>query len=223
MNTKLTSTLAAALMMGVFAGGAQAAICTATSSITDPDATLTHATDCGEGVVNTNNDSASLLTSIGGVLAGEWFELDKDESTGSATTGPLLSTGVEGTGASSSGYWAFDDLPDYNKYVIVIKDGKVPDGSTDPNISWFWFLVDTAAGCYAPTGSPYGSQDYCGTWTMYGNNGTIKDISHMTLYGQKGGDTPGNGQIPEPSMLGLLGVGLLGQAWLLRRRRQQQK
>mgnify|MGYP000597806119 CR=1 FL=1 len=37
------------------------------------------------------------------------------------------------------------------------------------------------------------------------------------------GGNPGDGQIPEPGMLGLLGAGLMAQAWVLRRRRQQRR
>lgn len=37
------------------------------------------------------------------------------------------------------------------------------------------------------------------------------------------GGTPGTGTVPEPGMVSLLGIGLLGQAWLLRQRRRRQQ
>jgi hypothetical protein len=64
------------------------------------------------------------------------------------------------------------------------------------------------------------------TMTIVNNGSQIAELSGLSIFARAGeapgnGDTPGNGQIPEPGMLGLLGVGLLGQAWLLRRRQQQ--
>jgi hypothetical protein len=37
------------------------------------------------------------------------------------------------------------------------------------------------------------------------------------------GGTPGTGTVPEPGMVSLLGIGLLGQVWLLRQRRRRQQ
>ena len=192
---KLLAAVISVLALGFAASNASAATCTATSPLTDPDATLTDSGPCGPGLLNDANDSeADVQTVTGDPL---WTLVGAV-----GNSGLLTFTGTTG------GDW-FSDVsgaPDTD-YLIVIKDGAAPGGAGD-SISWVWFDVDTSVGCANPL------FDFCGTWTMYGDGGKIKDISHMSLYSQEGADQ----LVPEPSTLMLLGVAIVGLAAVRRRR-----
>ena len=128
---KVFTKLASAAALCALLGSAQAAICTATSFYTNPDATVTNATSCGVGIVNDQNDDDVDLNSlmVGGLTT--WASIakvnaDKPES----GTAGLFTTGTSPAG--SSGSWAFDDLPAYDTYTLVIKDGGSPGGNA-PN------------------------------------------------------------------------------------------
>jgi hypothetical protein len=202
----------ATIALLAWGSSATAATCTAVSAGTNPDATLTHSVACGEGTSGQgmDNDTAALVQAAENVAGWNlaWTSIDKDEAAGSGGTGALLSTGTNPAG--TSGTWGIDTNGlTYNAYLIVIKDGN----STDP--AWFWFIIDTAnSTCTA--GQFGGAAEFCGTWTMYGENGTLKNISHLTLYGANtttgSGSTGGStGNVPTSgSTLTLLGLGLLG-------------
>ncbi len=105
----------------------------------------------------------------------------------------------------------------------MLKDGgtgdEVPNPSPPPpslgQIQWVWFILDMSANsCVGFTGLvtptiPSGA-DLCGTWSMWGGasgNLSLREISHMSLYGRE--RTPPQ-ETPEPGTLFLLGSALLG-------------
>jgi hypothetical protein len=209
-RTKLFAALGICALMFA-AGSAKAATCTATSALTNPDATLTNSSPCGVGLLNDNNDDAADLTALG-ILGATWSSIDFHDGTGGG--GGLLFTGAGGT----SGSWAFDAVAPYTHYTIVLKDGGAPSGSGD-KIFWAWFVVTTAAGC-DPLSS-FDTNTYCGLWSMYGDGGNTHQLSHMSLYGATipSGTTPGTAT-PEPgtATIALLGLSLVGAGFIARRR-----
>jgi len=175
-------------------------------------------TDCGPGIGG--NDTGALVTQA--INNGLTFELwDKDEAPNEIAggdgprdpsflyTGPLGNETDNGGITSGSWYWnATNSIAEGNTtFAMVLKDGS---SSNDP-IRWAWFLLDnvntTAGGCVLPAGFTH-----CGTWSMYGNDGTIKDISHISIYGA------GTSTVPNPGSLVLLGSGILGLGYLTRRK-----
>jgi PEP-CTERM motif len=231
-RTKLLAALGFSAML-VAAGSASAETCTATYDGTNPDATLTNSTACGPGTAN--NDTATEV-GIAENAPGynlTWTQLDRDNAGDPKATPPkpadpgnsiLTTMGVLGAnGGDTTGEWGIDATGSiYNTFLVVIKDG-VTDGTTQ----WFWFIIDTQAGCSISSFQTGGSE-FCGTWTMYGtantdgSPGNLKSISHMTLYGATvpSGTTPGNAT-PEPgtATLALLGLGLVGTGFVARRRK----
>lgn len=194
----LCTVAAASLLLG--AGTVQAAPCTVTSSLTDPDASLIHATSCGLGNSNNDNDSG-LIDTATSRPDGTWFFLDKDENEGSGSTGLLYSDAEDG---NSSGVWSIFSDASYDEYLIVVKSGAI----TGSDAKWAWFIIDTSIGCDGGAGAAF-----CGTWSTYNN----KDISHLSLYGANGGGG-GVTNVPEPISLALLGTGIMGMAFIRRRK-----
>jgi len=210
--------------LGLGMSSSFAATCTAATNFTDPDAQLTNSTFCGPGTLN--NDDATEVNIAEIALNLTWSQIDRDEA-GSLGNLSLQSTGVQG--GLTSGTWAIDTngLTSGN-YLIVIKDGATtsPPTTTD----WFWFIVDTSFACTAQSVGFIAGAEYCGSWSMYGVGGTLKNISHMTLYGAAGSSssssssssgTPPGSAIPEPgtTTLALLGIAMIGAGLAGRRRK----
>jgi PEP-CTERM motif len=213
MKVVIRTSLTALALVAV-QGSAQAAICEAKSLLTNPDATLTNSTECGVGILNDQNDSAADINFLEILGFKNWSALDKvDAPATTGVRGNLTTTGTSPAG--SAGSWGFDDLTGYDDYVLVIKDGGAPGGKGD-SIFWSWFVVDTASNCDAA--SAIDDKDYCGLWSMYGDNGNIKNISHLQLYGRLADGGGGGDEIPEPASLALVGLGLFAAAATRRRK-----
>lgn len=192
----------------------QAAVCTVNTAF-DPDPFLADATSCGLGTPS--NDSASAVNSVAPGGFADWTLIDK-EGDDSLPSTALTFEPVGG----SQGNWYIDlaAVP-FSQLLIVLKDGGTGDKVPNPNppppslgeIQWVWFILDMSANsCVGFTGlvTPTipASADLCGTWSMWGNHkGSLKNISHMSLYGR--GGTPPQ-EMPEPGTLLLLGSALLG-------------
>jgi hypothetical protein len=213
-------TICAALGFG--SSASLAATCTAATDYTNPDASLTNSTACGEGTLN--NDTATEVNTAENVLNLTWSFIDKDESGGGTGNLSLQTGGVQG--GATSGTWAIDSAGlSSGNFLIVIKDG----GTTSPptTTDWFWFIVDTSIACAVGDVGYVAGAEYCGSWTMYGTSGDPKAISHMSLYGaassssSSSSGTPPGSATPEPgtATLALLGMGLIGAGFIARRRR----
>jgi hypothetical protein len=211
------------IMLGALCGPAEALTCSATGSWA-PDPSITNATSCGAGTANTNNNADILagLNADTGITFALW---DKDTDALSKTAS-LDSEG--GAGLDSSfmftvttfnggdrvgGQWFWNSTPSEatgnDTFAIVLKDGSVD------HVSWAWFVLDNTTkqvgGCDPTTTFTY---TYCGNWTMYGHDGIQKNLSHMAIYGA---DVVPNG-VPEPSILVLLGIGLVAVGGVARRK-----
>lgn len=202
----------AAVLFWLAPGMSQAAPCTV-SVLNNPDPFLADATSCGLGT-GVNDDAATLGT----LIAGPWTLIDKDDAGVADDPNPIFESAlVYEPETAGRGNW-YVDLAGltFSQFVIVLKDG--PTGPQPPQQpQWAWFLLDLSANsCVGFTGLvtptiPAGA-DLCGTWSMWGindnvNNTTLRDISHMTLYGA--GRRPPT-EVPEPGSLFLLGSALLG-------------
>ncbi len=207
MNTKrLVLAVTAAVATVAFAAGADAAPCTAATAFWDPDPNLVHSTSCGPGI-GANDSEAGVEAAE--PSATDWTLVGSVGDPGLA----LVFEPVNG----KSGTWQIDaDLAPATQYLIVIKDGSIDPLGADTE--WAWFIVDTDLNVDIngdALGNCFAGYEFCGTWSMYGGSGTGLPISHMSLY------IAGAPTVAEPSSLALLGLGLLGGAWVARRRHKR--
>lgn len=187
MNAMTKNVLGAcALALGIvgFAPSLHAAACTVLLSSTNPDGSVTNATDCGLATPTNSSETQTgnaLNAANPGGLGLTWTHIDRDDA-GNQSDGGFSFTGT------SSGSWTISGSS--APYIITLKDGSPLSGD------FLWFLVSGSTG----------------TWQMYGTNGiNPKDVSHMDLFAA-GGD----GKVPEPGILFLLGSALLGLGVLRR-------
>ena len=162
--------------------------------------TLGDATLCTQGV--SANPNGALINSLGGAWTGSW-EME-GELTAGGTDDLFTATLTSGTfGAGDvSGSWAINPLfwTAWGKAVISVHVGE---GGGDPD--WWLFLVEPG--------------DLTGPWSYAINSGSGGGLSNIKLWGSGSS----NQQVianPEPATLMLLGSGLTGLAFHLRRRRR---
>jgi hypothetical protein len=109
-----------------------------------------------------------------------------------------IDTGLVTYGNAQRGLWHIDDsIWDlYSDVMLVVKGGN---GDTIPNHYVGYLLED--------------GQDW-GTYLSPFMNGSVrKNISHISIYLRDSGNT-----VPEPTTLALIGIGLVGLAYMRRRR-----
>ncbi len=234
MKTSLTL-ISAGLMVGLFATGAHAAtLCSAyVSPATHPggiavtDMTFIgagsvapgNADDC-YGIVQANDSGSNVWADTG------WTLFAKDDTPGGETGGTIngISFVLDATpeGGATSGFWTLSwtetGTPGYDLTMDVVGVLKSADRFASYLFEDLTFTADASG---------------TGTFKVsYVNNGSqIPDLSHLSLYyknavnstssGETSSTTSGDTGVPEPGVLGLLGIGLLGQALLLRQRRRR--
>ena len=232
MKRRIVGVLAVgAVMLGLWAGTAAAGPCSVGGNAWNPDPSVSNSGPCGPGDGD-NNDTIEVLN---GTTFTEW---DKDSAVNLTDNDFFI------TGTKKSGFWywdATDSLAAGNDvFAMVLKDGSVKESNGPPPVfiptQWAFFILDnpsgaestwltnpiTAGGCESASGAPAaGAFTHCGTWSMYGSEGTIKDLSHVSLYGADTlEETPlPPTAVPEPGTLLLLGLGLAGTGFVNRMRK----
>ena len=215
INTKwLPVAAVAATLWASGMTGAQAAVCTAVNSYTNPDAQVTDSVACGDGTLSANDSATEVRTAenaSGYNLNWLDFVTKVDSGGGSTTSSGSSSLGTLSfttNAAQTSGTWSLTTSLSLaaNDFLLVLKDGSVDQAAP----RWFWFiLAEPSSSFTCATGVTL-----CGTWSMYGENGNIKQISHISAYYATSRPPQ---EIPEPGPLGLLGLGMVG-LWYARRR-----
>lgn len=168
-----------------------------TAKVTDNTGTVSAASDCEY----LNNPDQNNVASVGNINNAGFFGFSDW----------VLNTGNDQRSVeAASGTWAITaaDFAMYD-YMIVFKDGA------DTNLVAFLLDGPYASGRWS---TPFTTEAF--TFTNNGNgngNGpTQKNVSHYTIVQRENGEGEEN-EVPEPGMLGLLGIGLLGYTAARRR------
>lgn len=184
----------------------------------------TNSNDC-YGVVTSSNESLALINAL--TWGNSWTLLDKTDTGGGLTVGGLNFV-LTADATTPNGDW-----------LLTVTDTNLGSPQNLPVTMDLVFALKAANSwaAYLFTGVLVDGSDG-GTYhiAFNGPGGQTAGFSHMSLYGQFTGSTSSStsstssssttsgqtsGTIPEPGMVSLLGIGLLGQAWLLRQRRRR--
>ena len=188
------------LSLAMIGAQAQAVPCSdATSGVFLADGTQAWSSCTDGAVVNDPFPSSLTLDS----MTFDALQKTSWEETGLLTETLVdISLTVTPSLQATSGTWSFTNLAAYDSYVIVLKDGATaPDG-----VNWSAYLLDSSL-----FNSTAGST-WSGDWT-YGIGLTSiapAELSHLSVYGKLS-------SVPEPGMVALLAIGLLGMVAARRR------
>jgi len=172
---------------------------------------------CG-GIFNGNDSLTEVNLGANNLLFGgtSWTDYLKDDAPGDPSQGNASFFGVNwtlGVESGTDGAWTLTvadplpaDLPVTIDFLAVLKGSD----------TWAAYFFDDE------TFSVEGSSD--GAFTMRleaGNNMSIADISHLTLYARAGTPPPPppTGNVPEPNTMALLGLGIFGIGFMGRRKK----
>lgn len=154
------------------------------------------------------NDSASA---VNGLIGGSTFEfLAKHDQPGTYSSNTYMGVDFDiSADLGGSGDWTLSwtdvstpGLPLLMDIVVAIKAGN----------GWGAYLFEDILFTSSTT---QGSGDFAISWTV--GKGNTPNISHIAIYGRGESATV---DVAEPSMLGILSLGLLGAGWAGRRRRK---
>ena len=212
---KNTIKILLSLMLATVASQAQAVPCAdtasgvftlgTTTSTGVNSATNSVSTTCMDGAVgdngNTEWNSGSLTMdsmTYDALQKTEW-----NSGGGGVTTEFKVDIGLTVTPTDTQatfGTWSFTNVAAYDSYVIVLKDGgTAPDG-----VKWSSYLLDS---------SLFAGSTWTGDWVYgLGLNLNPAELSYLAVYGKLS-------SVPEPGMVGLLAIGVLGM--LVARRRMK--
>ncbi|QOY95323.1 PEP-CTERM sorting domain-containing protein [Massilia sp. UMI-21] len=199
MNNKQIIQAVVVLSALVTGQAAHAALVSCPASfVTDPTAKVensTGTTTAASACQYLDNPDSSNVANLANINAAGFF----------GTTDWMVNSGnLQVNASASSGTWAITgaDFAAYD-YMIVFKNGN--------NTNLVGFLLNElyANGAWS---TPFTSPPF-----NFNGNSRSHDVSHYTIVQREDdGEGPGN-EIPEPGILGLLGIGLLGYSVTRRR------
>lgn len=213
-------------VVALWSSGGEAITCSA-PGVWDPAPSVTNASPCGAGTTKNNSDPETFEVSPGVFVSFDQWDKDEANQANDMDLGFYFIGTSGASGAPTRGFWYWNATASLaqgnDTFAIVLKDGG--SGVSGSKLYWAWFIIDNpagapenwllnpitgtnAAGVNCAAGVTAGSFTHCGSWTMYGSGGTIKALSHISIYGADV-NAP---DVAEPAALVLLGLGLVALA-----------